>query len=114
MDDVLVALGALGALLLPPAAAVQLLAEVEGDAAPALVDEELLGALLHAPPLVLEPAARHAVAGGVGLEAAPQALLVAALAGIGARPVLAVNRTHCRRSREEALERSRRRRRSLE
>lgn len=107
MDDVLVTLGALGALLLPPASVVQLLAEVRGDAAPALVDDKLLGALLHAPPLVLEPPAGHAVAGGVGLEAAPQALIVAALPAVGARPVFALNRAHCRRNREEPLGRSR-------
>lgn len=93
MDDVLVALGVL-ALLLPLAFVVQLLAESEGDAAPAFVGEEALGARLHAGPLVLEASAGHAAAGRAGLQAAAEALLVAALVVLGAGSVFALDGAH--------------------
>lgn len=102
MDDVLVAVGALAALLLPPAPVVQLLAEGEGDAAPALEGVVVAGAALHAVALVAEAAARHAVAGRAGLGAAAQALLVAALVVPGAGSVFALDGTHCGH-REQAL-----------
>lgn len=67
VDDVLVAVGALAALLLPLllplASVVEILAEGEGDAAPALVGEKVFGAALHTVLLVLEAAAGHAVIG---------------------------------------------------
>lgn len=95
MDDVLVALAAL-ALFLPLAFAVQVLAEGEGDAAPAFVGEEVFGTLLHAGAFVLEASAGHAVAGRAGLQAAAEALLVAALVVPGAGSMFALDRTHCR------------------
>lgn len=95
MDDVLRALGVL-ALLLPLAFVVQVLAEREGDAAPAFVGEEVFGTLLHAGPFVLEASAGHAAAGRAGLQAAAKALLVAALVVLGAGPMFALDRAHCR------------------
>lgn len=93
VDDVLVAL-AVPALLLPLAFVVQVLAEREGDAAPARVGEEVSGTLLHAGPRVLEAPAGHAVAGRAGLQAAAQALLVAALVVLGAGSVFALDGAH--------------------
>lgn len=93
MDDVLVALGVL-ALLLPLAFVVQVLAEGQGDAAPAFVGEEVFGTLLHAGPLVLEASAGHALAGRAGLQAAAEALLVAALVVPGAGPMFALDGAH--------------------
>lgn len=98
VDDVLLAVGALVALLLPPAPVVKILAEGGGDAAPALVGEVVLGAALHAVALVAEAPARHAVAGQVWLGAAAQALVVAALVVPGAGSVFALDRTHCGQS----------------
>lgn len=43
---------------------------------------------------MLEAAAGHAVTGRVGLQAAAQALAVAALVIFGAGPMFALNRTH--------------------
>lgn len=96
MDYVLVAVWALAALLLPLAPVVEILAEGEGDAAPALVGEVVFRAALHAVTLMLEAAAGHAVSGRARLQAAAQALVVAALVVLGAGPVFALNRTHCR------------------
>lgn len=95
MDDVLGALAVL-ALLLPLALVVQVLAEREGDAAPAFEGEEVFGTLLHAGPFVLEASAGHAVAGRARLQAAAQALLVAALVVLGAGSMFALDRAHCR------------------
>lgn len=58
---------------------VQLLAEAEGDAAPALEAVVAGGAAVHAPPVQVEVAAGHALAGVVGLRAVAEALAVAAL-----------------------------------
>lgn len=63
VDDVLVAVGALVALLLPFASVVKILAEGEGDTAPALVGEVVLGTALNTVAFVLEPTAGHAVTG---------------------------------------------------
>lgn len=63
VDDVLVAVGALAALLLALASVVEILAEAEGDAAPAPVSEVVFGAAFHTLVLVLEAAAGHAVIG---------------------------------------------------
>lgn len=63
VDDVLVAVGALAALLLPLASVVQILAEGKGDAAPALVGEVILGAVIHTVAVVLESTAGNAVTG---------------------------------------------------
>ncbi len=63
VDDVLLAVEALAALLLPLASVVEVLAEGEGDAAPALVGEVVFGAAFHTFALVLEAAAGHAVTG---------------------------------------------------
>lgn len=93
MDDVLVALGVL-ALFLPLAFVVQLLAEGEGDAAPAFVGEEVFGTLLHAGAFVLEASTGYTVAGRAGLQAAAQALLVAALVVLGARLMVTLDRAH--------------------
>lgn len=93
MDDVLVALGVL-ALFLPLAFVVQVLAEGEGDAAPAFVGEEVFGTLLHAGPFVPEAPTGHAVVGRAGLQAAAEALLVAALVVLGAGLVFAMGRAH--------------------
>lgn len=95
VDDVLLAVGALVALLLSPAPVVEVLAEGEGDAAPALVGEVVLGTALHAVAVVAEASARHAVAGRVRLGAAAQALVVAALVVLGAGSVFALDGTHC-------------------
>lgn len=95
VDDVLVAL-AVPALLLPLAFVVQVLAEREGDAAPARVGEEVPGTLLHAGPRVLEAPAGHAVAGRAGLQAAAEALLVAALVVLGAGSLFALDGAHWR------------------
>lgn len=95
MDDVLLAVGVLVALLLLPALVVKILAAGEGDAAPALVGEIVLGTAIHTVAVVAEASARHAVAGRVRLGAAAQALVVAALVVLGAGSVFAVDRTHC-------------------
>lgn len=95
VDDVLLAVGVLAALLLPPAHVMKILAEGKGDAAPALVGEVVLGTALHAVAVVAEASARHAVAGRVRLGAAAQALVVAALVVLGAGSVFALDRTHC-------------------
>lgn len=58
---------------------VQLLAEGEGDAAPALEAVVPGGTGVHTPPVQVEVAAGHALVGVVGLRAVPQALAVAAL-----------------------------------
>ncbi len=63
VDDVLVAVGALVALLLPLASVVEILAEGEGHAAPALVGEVVFGAALHTVVLMLQATAGHAVTG---------------------------------------------------
>lgn len=96
VDDILLAVGALGALLLPFASVVEILAEREGDAAPALVGEVVLGTALHTVALVLEAAAGHTVTGQVGLQAATKALIVAALVVLGAGLMFTLNRAHCR------------------
>lgn len=93
MDDVVVAVGVLVLLLLLLAPVVQILAEGAGNAAPALVDEVIVWAAFHTDAFMLEAAACHAVTGRVGLGAAAQALLVAALVVL-AGPVFAVSRTH--------------------
>lgn len=93
VDDVLVAPGVL-TLLLPLAFVVQVLAKRQGDAAPALVGEEVFGTLVHAGPLVLEASAGHAVAGRAGLQAATKALVVAALVVPGAGSVFALDGAH--------------------
>lgn len=64
VDDVLVAVRALVVLLLPLASVVEILAEVERDAAPALEGEVVFGAAFHTVSLgPLEAAAGHAVTG---------------------------------------------------
>lgn len=93
MDDVVVAVSDLVLLLFLPAPVVQILAEGDGNAAPALVDEVVVWAAVHADAFVLEASARHAVTGRVGLGAAAQALLVAALV-VFAGSVFAVSGTH--------------------
>lgn len=103
VDDVLVAVGVLAALLLPFASVVQILAEGEGDAAPALVGEVVVGAAFDAVAVVLEAAARHAVTGRVGLRAATKALVVAALVVPGAGAVFTLDRTHCRREKKNRV-----------
>lgn len=100
VDDVLLAVGAFVALLLSLALVVKILAEGERDAAPALVGEVVFGTALDAGALVLEPATGHTMAGRVRLEAAAQALVVAALVILGAGPVFALSRTHCRHREE--------------
>lgn len=102
VDDVLVALAVL-ALLLPLAFVVQVLAEREGDAAPARVGEEVFGTLLHAGSLVLEAPAGHAVAGRAGLQAAAQAQLVAALVVPGAGSVFALDGAHWKGDRKKDM-----------
>lgn len=57
------ALGALVALLFPLASVVEVLAEGEGDTAPALINEVVLGTTLDTVALVLEPAAGNTVTG---------------------------------------------------
>lgn len=63
VDDVLVAVGALAVLLFPLASVMELLAEGEGDAAPALESVMVFGAALHTGALGLKAAAGHAVTG---------------------------------------------------
>lgn len=63
VDDVLVAVGALAVLFLSLAFVVEILAEAEGDAAPALVGEVVCRAAVHTVVPVLEAAAGHAVTG---------------------------------------------------
>lgn len=94
VDDVLVALGALATLLLPLAPVIEVLAEGEGDAAPALEGVVAVGAALHAAALVPQTPAGHAVSSRLGLQAAAEALLVAALLVPGAGAVFAVDGTH--------------------
>lgn len=91
VDDVFVAVRAL--FLLAPV--VQILAEGEGDAAPAFVGEVVFWAALHTAVLVQEATAGHAVPGRIGPQAAAQTLVVAAVVVLGAGSVCAVNRTHC-------------------
>lgn len=91
VNDVLVA-----ALLRVLALVVQLLAELEGDAAPALEAVEALGAGGDTPALVEEVPARHALAGVVGLRAAAQTLLMAAEEVLRAGSVLTRRRANCR------------------
>lgn len=67
MDDVLVTVRVLAALLFPFALVVELLAEGEGDAAPALEGVVVLRTALHTGALVLEAATRHTVSGRVWL-----------------------------------------------
>lgn len=95
VDDVLLAVGVLVALLFSSAPVVKILAEGKGDAAPALVGEIVLGTALHTVAVVAEASARHAVAGRVWPGAAAQALVVAALVVLGAGSVFALDRTHC-------------------
>jgi len=95
VEDVLVAVGVLAELLLSLAFVVEILAEGEGDAPPALEGEVVFGAALHAVVPVLEAAAGHAVTGRVGLQAAAQALVVAALVVFGAGAMFTLNTTHC-------------------
>lgn len=97
MDDVLFALAALVLLLLSLAFVVQVLAEGEGDAAPAFVGEHVPGAPLHTHPRMLEAPAGHAVGGRPGPQAPPEAELVAALVVLGAGAMLALDRAHWRR-----------------
>lgn len=94
VDDVLVAVGALAVFLLPLASVVEILAEGEGDAAPTLVGEVVFGAALYTVVPVLEATAGHAVTGRVGLQAAAQALVVAALVVLGAGSMFTLNRAH--------------------
>lgn len=63
VDDVLVAVGALVTLLFPLASVVEVLAEGEGYAAPALVSKVVFGAALHTVALILQATAGHAVTG---------------------------------------------------
>lgn len=100
MDDVFVAVRAL--LLLAPV--VQILAEGERDAAPALVGEVVLWAALHAAVPVQEATAGHAVSGRVGPQAAAQTLVVAADVILGAGSMCAVSRTHCVEEKREFRE----------
>ena len=63
VDHVLMAVGALAALLLPLASVMEILAEGERDTAPTLVGEVVFGAAIHTVALVLEAAAGHTVTG---------------------------------------------------
>lgn len=84
MDDVLVAVTfALLALV------VELLAEAEVDAAPALEGVVSRWASVHAGVIVHVIAAGHTLAGVVGLQAAAQTLFMTALVVPGAGTVLA-------------------------
>lgn len=84
MDDVFVAVTfAMLALV------VELLAKAEVDAAPALIGVETRWALFNADVIVHVVAAGHAFARRVGLQAAAQALVVAALVVFSAGTVLA-------------------------
>lgn len=62
VDDILVTVGALALLFISLAFVVELLAEREGDATPALEDVVVVGAALHTGALVLQVAASHALA----------------------------------------------------
>lgn len=106
VDDVFAAVRALAALLLPLACVVQILTEFEWDTAPALVGEVVFWAALHAGTFVLEAAAGHTVTGWVGLQAAAQALAVAALVVFGAGPMFALNRTHWGLEKEDEVRKS--------
>lgn len=97
------AVGALAALLLSLAPVVEFLTESEGHAAPASVGEVVFGAALHTGVFVLEAAARHAVTGRVGLEAAAKALVMAALVVLGAGSVFALNWTHCEEKKKKTV-----------
>lgn len=99
VDDVLMAVGALVTFLLPLASVVKILTEGKGDAAPALVGKVVLGTALNTVAFVLEPTAGHTVTGRVRLQAATKALVMAALVVLGACAIFALNRTHCRRKR---------------
>lgn len=89
VDDVAAGLAGVLALV------VQLLAEAEGDTAPALEAVVPGGTGVHAAPVQVEVAAGHALAGVVGLRAVPQALAVAALPVRGAALGLAGRGTDC-------------------
>lgn len=103
VDDVLEAVGVLALLLVSLAPVVQLLAEGEGDAAPALEHVMVFGTALHTGALVLQAATGHAVTGRVGLLTAAQALVVAALVVLGAGPVFTVDWAYCGREREREV-----------
>lgn len=74
---------------------VEVLAEGERDAAPALEDVVSLGTAVHTGVLVLEVLAGHTAAGVACLQAASQALVVAAVAMLGTGPMLTGGGTHC-------------------
>lgn len=78
---------------------VQLLAEAEGHAAPALKVIVTGRAGVHASAIKVEVAARHAFLGVVGLRAVPQAFAVTALAIGGAALRLAGSWTDCEEKR---------------
>lgn len=67
VDDVLVAVIALAVLLLSLAFVVKILAEGDGDTAPAFVDEVVFRAALHTVAIMMEATAGHTVGGRVGL-----------------------------------------------
>lgn len=85
-----------------PALVVQLLAEAEGDAAPALEAVVPGWARLHARPVQVEVAARHAPLRVVGLRAVPEALAVTALPVRRAALGLAGRWANCRVRRDKA------------
>lgn len=74
---------------------VQLLAEAEGDAAPALEAIVPGRARVHAFAFQVEVAASHALLGVVGLRAVPETLAVTALTVRRAALGLAGRRTNC-------------------
>jgi hypothetical protein len=74
---------------------VKVLAEGERDTAPALEDVVSLGTVVHTGVLVLEVLAGHTAAGFACLQAASQALVVAAVAMLGTGPMLTGGGTHC-------------------
>ena len=96
VDDVAARLA--GALAL----VVQLLAEAEGDAAPALEAVVPGWARLHARPVQVEVAARHAALRVVGLRAVPEALTVTALPVRRTALGLAGGWANCRARRDRA------------
>lgn len=95
INDVLVAVSRLALLTLE----VEVLAELQGDTAPALESVVAQRAVLHARALVQEVAAGHAATGSGWLQAAAQALLMAAPIVHGAGAVFAGCRTNCQKER---------------